>query len=449
MTIPPSREMHLGVFVQIAGHHIGGWRLPEAAMPGENLALASQIARTAERGLFDMVFLGDSLSTSAMAAPSVIARFEPLTLLAALAVETRHVGLVATVSTTYGAPYHVARQFASLDHLSAGRAGWNVVTSTDTGAAQNFGLVEQLDLEARYDRALEFVDVVRGLWDSWDAGAFPRDKASGRYVDPSRLHALDHAGRHFRVRGPLNVDRTPQGQPVLVQAGSSAPGMAVAAEVAEVIFTAQPTLDEARRFYRDIKARITAAGRDAARVAVMPGVMPITAPTRAEALALFDRLQSHIDIDLALAVLSTEFGFDMAAYPLDAPLPDLPPTVGAVSRAALFRDMARRDGLTLRQLALLAAAARGHHIVIGAPDEIADDLQLWFESGAADGFNIMPAHFPGGLDAFVDLVVPILQERGLFRTRYPGTTLRQSLGLAVPPSRHAAAPSQARSGGLA
>lgn len=438
-TIPRTGKLRLGLFIQIAGHHIGGWRLPEAARPGENLALGRQIAQIAERGLLDMLFLGDSLSTSAASSPSLITRFEPLTFLSALAATTRNIGLVATASTTYGDPFNTARLFASLDHLSGGRAGWNIVTSSSGSAALNFGLVERPGVHDRYERAEEFVEVVKGLWDSWEEGAFPRDKTTGTYVDPSRLHVLDHAGKHFSVRGPLNIDRSPQGHPVLVQAGSSEDGITLGARAAEVIFTAQPTLPEAREFYDKIKRRTAELGRDPERLLVMPGVMPIVGRTREEAQELFEKLQGNIDLPLALAVLSGELGHDVSGYPLDAPLPALPPTTGTVSRAELLRDMAERENLTLRQLALRAAAARGHHILVGSPTEIADVLQEWFEARGADGFNLMPPFFPGGLELFVDLVIPELQRRGLFRTAYEGTTLRANLGLDVPANRYTAA----------
>jgi FMN-dependent oxidoreductase (nitrilotriacetate monooxygenase family) len=433
-----DRQLHLGVFVLAAGHHIGGWRLPQAESGGENLDLLKRIACVAERGLLDMLFLGDSLGTSANHAPSMVSRFEPTTLLSSLASVTSHLGLVATASTTYGEPYHLARQFASLDHISAGRAGWNIVTSSNAEEALNFGLDEQLAPSLRYERAHEFVEVVKGLWDSWEDGAFPRDKIVGTYIDKARLHTLNHIGPHFSVRGPLNIARAPQGQPVLIQAGSSAPGMHLAARVAEVVFTAQPTLKAAQAFYRDIKARVTAEGRRADTVLVMPGVMPIVGRTRAEAQALFLELQSKIDVSLAVSVLSRELGHDVSGYPLDQPLPAIPPTSGTVSRAGLLIDMATHENLSLRELALRAAAARGHHIFVGDAVEMADHLETWFIEGGADGFNLMPPYFPGGLEDFVDLVVPILQERGLFRLAYEGTTLRDRLGLRAPDNRYAA-----------
>ncbi|HEY0213180.1 MAG TPA: LLM class flavin-dependent oxidoreductase, partial [Paenirhodobacter sp.] len=370
--------------------------------------------------------------------PSLMTRFEPLTFFSALAMSTRHIGLVATLSTSYMAPYNAARLFASLDHLSEGRAGWNIVTSSSLRAAQNFGLPDQESPAVRYERAEEFVEVVKGLWDSWEDGALPQDKDSGVYLDPTKLHELDHSGKYFSVRGPLNVDRTPQGQPVLVQAGSSAGGMALGARVAEVIFTAQPTLDEGRKFYSEMKQGAIAAGRDPSQILIMPGVMPIVGRTHDEAQALFEELQSRIDIKLALSVLSDELGHDVSGYPLDAPLPDLPPTIGTISRAELLMRLAREQNLTLAQLARSTAAARGHHVIVGSPTEIVDILQEWFETGAADGFNIMPPFFPRGLELFVDLVVPELQKRGLFRTAYEGNTLRENLGLAVPQNRYTA-----------
>jgi N-acetyl-S-(2-succino)cysteine monooxygenase len=437
-----TKQMSLGVFVQSAGHHIGGWRLPDARTGGESAPHFVKIARIAEAGLFDMLFLGDSLATSEKSSPSLVSRFEPLTILSLLAGATSHLGLVGTASTTYSEPYTLARQFASLDHLSAGRAGWNVVTSSSAAAALNYSQPERQAPEARYRRAEEFVDVARNLWDSWEDGAIVRDTVTGRFLDASKLHRIGHVGEYFQVQGPLNIARPPQGHPVIVQAGSSAPGIRLAARTAEVVFVAHATLAAARTFDASLSRALEDAGRHRGDVRVMPGIMPIIADTHEEALALAARLEEGIDLAIALAVLSGELGHDISGYPLDAAVPPLPPTLGTVSRRALLLDMAAEEALTLRQLAYRAAASRGHYLFVGTPQALADHLQTWFEAGVADGFNIMPPYFPGGLQTFVDSVVPILQARGLFRRAYGGRTLREHLGLARPLNPHTARKAQ-------
>ncbi len=432
-----TRQMHLGVFVQATGHHVSAWRLPDAEAGGENLGLFQRIARTAERGRFDLLFLADGLTTGPDAHPSTVVRLEPLSLLAALAMTTSHIGLAATASTTYGEPYHTARVFASLDHLSGGRAAWNVVTTSYARSAANFTRGEHPDHDARYEIAAEFVDVCKGLWDSWDDGAIVMDKERGVFADTSRMHVLDHQGTHFQVRGPLNVSRPPQGHPVIIQAGSSGPGQDLAAAQADVVFTAQGDLDEAKAFYRSLKERLVRNGRGADAIAVMPGVFPVIGRDRAEAEANYDRLRELTDLGGALALLSDRLGHDVRGLELDAPLPDLPISDQLRSRAELLTALARRESMTLRELALHAGMARGHGVVRGTPVEIADHMQRWFEEEAADGFNIMPPWFPTQFDLFVDHVVPELQRRGLFRREYEGRTLRENLGVARPPSRHA------------
>ncbi|WP_159992436.1 LLM class flavin-dependent oxidoreductase [Roseomonas sp. 18066] len=441
-TLPP-RRLRLGVFAPMAGHHIGGWRLPGAHPGGEDFSVMLRIAQQAEAACFDLFFLGDSLSVGPSSTPSVAARFEPLTLLSALAAVTRHIGLAGTATTSYGDPYTLARQFASLDHISGGRAAWNIVTSSNATAPYNYGRDGRADHQARYDRAAEFVEVARGLWDSWEDGALLRDQASGRFLDADRLHALNHDGPHFSVRGPLNLSRMPQGHPVLIQAGSSKAGQDLAATVGEVIFTAQESLDAAQDFYRGLKARIAAAGRDPDAIAIMPGVQPIIGATPEAAAALYRDLQEAVSLPLALQGLSLELGHDVTGWPLDAPLPPLPPTEGIKSRAELLAGIAAREGLTLRQLALRAAGARGHCILVGTADQVADRMAEWFDSGAADGFNIMPPYLPGGFDAVAAELVPRLQARGLAQTAYAGRTLRENLGLAAPANRHAARRKQA------
>ena len=425
----PRHQMRLGVFVQTPGHHVGGWRHPDATVEGwPNLGLMQHIAATAERGKFDMFFLGDGFATGYGEHPSTIGKFEPLTLLAALAMGTRKLGLAATASTTYAEPYHVARSFASLDHISGGRAGWNVVTTAYAKSSAVFGRQHPPHAE-RYAMAEEFVEACRLLWDSWDDDAFVGDKEAGQFVRPGSLHIPDFRGKYFTVEGALNVPRSPQGHPVLIQAGSSGPGQALAARIADVVFTAQNDLGEARAFYAGMKAQLRQQGRSANEALVMPGVMPVVGRTEHEAREIFAELNGNIDTAQAFTVLSERLGADMSVYPLDGPVPDVPETEHLKSRAALLLQMARRESLTLRELFHRVAAARGHLLPIGTPTQIADLLERWFRAGAADGFNVMPPFFPGQFDDFVNLVVPILQERGLFRADYTGTTLRDHLGL--------------------
>jgi len=427
-----KRQMRLGVFVQVPGHHVGGWRHPDAVTTGwPNLALMQHIAATAERGKFDMFFLGDGFATGYGEHPSTIGKFEPLTLLSALAMTTTKIGLAATGSTTYAEPYHVARGFASLDHISNGRAGWNVVTTAYSKSSAVFGRQHPPHAE-RYAMAEEFVEACRLLWDSWDDDAFIGDKQSGRFVRPGSLHIPHFQGKYFTVEGALNVPRAPQGHPVLIQAGSSGPGQALAARIADVVFTAQNDPAEALAFYKALKAQVAGFGRCADEVLVMPGIMPVVGRTEMEAQATFAELNRNIDTGQAFTVLSERLGMDVSACPMDGPVPTPPPTEHLKSRAALLMEMARRDRLTLRELYHRVAAARGHLLVVGTPVQIADVLEHWFGTGAADGFNVMPPFFPGQLDAFVDGVVPILQERGLFRADYAGTTLRDHLGLKRP-----------------
>ncbi|WP_265548197.1 LLM class flavin-dependent oxidoreductase [Roseomonas mucosa] len=431
--------MHLGVFVQAAGHHVSGWRLPGAEAGAENLNLLQRIAKTAERGFFDIFFLADGLTSGADAHPSTVVRFEPLTLLAALAMTTSHIGLAATASTTYGEPYQTARVFASLDHLSGGRAAWNVVTTSYARSATNFTRGSHPEHDARYEIAEEFVDICKGLWDSWSDGAIRMDKESGVYADPAGMHVLDHHGKHFSVRGPLNASRPPQGHPVIIQAGSSGPGQDLAARTADVVFTAQGELGEAQAFYRSLKGRLAQYGRPREAITIMPGVFTVIGRDRVEAEENYNRLRAVTDLNGALALLSDRLGHDVRGLDLDAPLPDLPISDQLRSRAELLTALARRENMTVRELALHAGMARGHGVVRGTPEEIADRLQEWFESEAADGFNIMPPWFPGQFDLFVDHVVPVLQRRGLFRTEYAGRTLRENLGLPRPANRFEAA----------
>ncbi|MGF6743859.1 LLM class flavin-dependent oxidoreductase [Paraburkholderia atlantica] len=438
-----KRQMSLGAFLMETGHHIAAWRHPDThAAGGLDFAHYAQLARIAEQAKFDAIFFADSVSVRDTHLPSLsrTARadhFEPLTLLAALSVVTERIGLIATVSTSFNEPYNVARKFASLDHLSGGRSGWNLVTSSTETEAHNFSRDKHLDHAVRYERAKEFYDVVAGLWDSWEDDAFVRDKASGIYFDADKLHVLGHRGKHFSVRGPLNVARSPQGWPVVVQAGASEAGRELAAQTAEVIFVAHQTLDEAQQFYRDVKGRLARYGRAPEHLKIMPGIFPVIGKTQQEARDKFDALQELIDPAVGLALLSNmSGGIDLSQYPVDGPVPELPETNGGKSRQRLLLDLARRDNLTIRDLYLRIAGARGHQQVIGTPQSIADQLQQWFEEEGADGFNIMSPWLPGGLSEFADTVVPELQRRGLFRTEYTGSTLREHLGLARPVNRY-------------
>jgi len=432
------KQMRLGLFIQAAGHHAAGWRYPGAQSGSENFALVKQLTLAAERAKLDMVFFGDKLVTGPKEHPSMIVRFEPLTLLGALASITEHIGLAATASTTYGEPYTLARQFGTLDKISEGRAAWNVVT-TGYDSAANFTLAKHPDHERRYAVAEEFVEVVRGLWDSFEDDAYVRDAGTGVYLDPAKMHALQHKGEYFDIAGPLNLTRGPQGHPVLIQAGSSGPGMALAARVAEVVFTAQQDLGSAQQFYRQLKELVVANGRSPEHCLVMPGIMPIIGSTEADAHARFERLQQWTDLDAALLLVGDRLGQDLSGFDLDQPLPDLPLPENMKSRAQLLLELSHRDGLTLRQICNLAAGARGHKIVVGTAQRVADELIAWFEGEAADGFNLMPSHFPEGLDMFVDGVLPILRSRGLFRQDYEGRTLREHLGLPIPRNRYGGA----------
>lgn len=430
-----KKQMHLGLFLQGAGHHVSGWRHPDAEAGSENFDLLRRVAKEAEDAKFDMVFLADGLTSGVDAHPSMVARFEPLTLLSALAMVTTKIGLAATASTTYGEPYHTARAFASIDHLSHGRAAWNIVTTSYARTANNFSKSHP-EHDERYAVAEEFVDVVRGLWDSWDDDAFPKDKENGVYADPNKVHVLNHAGKYYSVQGPLNIPRSPQGHPVLIQAGSSGPGQDLAARIADIVFTAQQSLAEAQAFYASLKDRVVKAGRNPDSVAVMPGFMPVIGDSFEDAAEKLKELNRWTDIKSAMPLLEERIGHSLADYDLDGPLPDLPISDQLRSRAELLRDLARRENLTIRDLALRVAAGRGHHIVLGTPEQIADRMQEWFEGKAADGFNVMPPYFPGGLEDFNKKVVPILQKRGLFRTEYTGSTLRDHLNIARPEIKH-------------
>ncbi|HWM46599.1 MAG TPA: LLM class flavin-dependent oxidoreductase [Xanthobacteraceae bacterium] len=436
-------HVKLGAFLHPTGHHIASWRYPQTyAEASVDFAHYIALARTAERGMFDLLFLADSaamrnwpLARSSRVA-TYVAGFEPITLLSALAAVTTHIGLVATATTTYDEPFHVARKYASLDHISGGRAGWNLVTSVNIAEAYNFGREAHVEHDARYDRATEFARVVRGLWDSWDDDAFVRDRASGVFFDPAKVHALDHKGEHFSVRGPLNVPRSPQGRPVMVQAGTSEAGQELSAEVADIVFATSQTIDHGQRFYKSLKGRLGKFGREPDDLKIMPGLVPFVGESQQQADDTFEALQALVHPEIGLQLLGEMLGqIDLSGYPLDGPLPEIKDTIGSHTALKLFTEMAKRESLTIRQL-YLRAVTRGHSIVRGTPQRIADHIEEWFTGEGADGFNIMPPYLPGALDDFVDKVVPELQRRGLLRTAYEGRTLRENLGLKRPASRY-------------
>jgi FMN-dependent oxidoreductase (nitrilotriacetate monooxygenase family) len=432
-------KLSLGAFLLFTGHHVAAWRHPNAS-DSQGLADFVGFAKAAEAAKFDAVFLADAVGFrnddvdgSQYKAHSGVYPFEPITLLSALAATTSRIGLVATASTSFSEPFNLARQFASLDRLSEGRAGWNLVTSADPAAAFNFGHIAPIPHAERYSRAEEFADVVLGLWDSWEDDAFVRDRAGGLYFDPQGLHVLDHVGTHFRVKGPLNIPRSPQGRPVLVQAGSSEPGKELAARTAEAIFTAQQTLAEAVAFYADVKGRLAKYGRAPDDLKVLPGVFPVVGRTEAEARDKFEQLQSLISPEVGLNLLARFLGDpDILNHPVDGPIPALKETEGGKSRQALLIELARRENLTIRDLYLRIAGARGHWQLVGTATQIADQLEERFQNYGADGFNIMSPILPTGLTDFIELVLPELRRRNLFRTDYEGPTLRDHLGLKRP-----------------
>jgi FMN-dependent oxidoreductase (nitrilotriacetate monooxygenase family) len=432
-----TRQQHLNAFLMSTGHHEASWRLPESdPVVNTDVRHFVRLAQTAERGRMDSVFFADSPTLMGEVGRRPAGALEPTVLLAAMAMATEHVGLIATASTTYNEPYNLARRFASLDHISGGRAGWNVVTTATLDAARNFNLQQLPSHRERYERADEFVRVCTQLWDSWEDDAVLADKVAGVWADAAKVHATDHVGTTFQVAGPLNLPRSPQGRPVLVQAGSSESGRDFAARHAEAIFTAQQTLADAREFYADVKARARGLGRDPDAVKVLPGIVPVLGATEKEARVLDRELDELIRPEYARAQLAHTLRVDPGDLPLDrelpADLPDEDQIEGAKSRYTLIVELARRERLTVRELIGRLGGGRGHRTLPGTPEQVADAIQEWFEGGAADGFNVMPAVLPSGLDAFVEHVVPLLQDRGLFRREYVGRTLRDHYGLARP-----------------
>lgn len=435
-----SKQLRLGAFMRPVSIHTGAWRYPGAWRDANfNLSRLTQLIKTLERGRFDAFFMADHLAllnmpVEALKRSHTVTSFEPFTLLSALSQHTTHIGLVATASTTFDEPFHIARRFASLDHLSEGRAGWNIVTTSNPDAALNFGRDDHMEHDERYARAREFYDVVTGLWDSWADDAFIRDADSGLFFDTDRLHTLDHKGRHLSVRGPLHIARPVQGWPVIVQAGASEAGRQLAAETAEVVFAGAGTLANARSFYADVKGRMRKLGRNPDHLKILPGAFVVVGDTVEEARAIRARLDSLVHYDSAIASLSIALGHDASKFDPDAPLPDIPPTNASQSSRERVIDLAEREGLTVRQLAQRLGGYGGQAFV-GTAQTIADDMQEWLESEGCDGFNVMFPWLPGGLDDFVNKVVPELQRRGIFRTEYEGRTLRENLGLPRPGNR--------------
>ncbi|UFN49664.1 LLM class flavin-dependent oxidoreductase [Roseomonas sp. OT10] len=449
MTGADGRMLHLGAFLYTPGNHSAGWRQPDA-VPSTDMDFAQYVAmaHTAERGKMDMLFFQDTAAVNGSAGltggsgirpnQGRQVHLAPVELIAALAAVTTRIGLVSTATTTYNEPYNVARAFATIDHISGGRAGWNLVTSQSEDEAGNFSRDKHVEHGLRYERAEEFYDVVAGLWDSWDADAFLHDKEQGVYFDRDKVHYLHHKGGHFSVRGPLNVSRTPQGRPVVSQAGSSEAGMELAARTADLVFTAQTTVAEGRAFCADLRARAVRHGRAPGDIKVLPGLMPVLGRTEAEARERYEALQAMLSEETSMRALARLCGgLDIYAFDPDGPLPELPDSNAARARQDMVRRWAREDGLTIRQVAKRLGASQGHHLVHGTPERFADLMGEWLREGACDGFNLLFPYFPGPLEDFVDWVVPVLQERGIYRRDYAGTTLREHLGVPVPRSRHA------------
>jgi len=446
--MPTERRLHLGAFMRPVSIHAGAWRYP-GAWPDANFSFPrlKALIQKLEAGKFDAFFMADHLALlnmpiEALRRSHTVTSFDPLTLLPALAAVTERIGLIATASTTYNDPYHVARKFASLDHISNGRAGWNVVTTANPDAAQNFGHDAHMAHGERYKRAREFYEVVTGLWDSFADDAFIRDVESGIFWDPAKMHVLNHVGPELSVRGPLNVARPVQGWPLIVQAGASDAGRQLAAETAEMVFAAGGPIADARAFYADVKSRAAAAGRNPDHIKILPGALVVVGDTVEAAREKRARLDGLVHYESAIGALSIALGVDARAFDPDGPLPEIPETEASKSGRERAIAIARRENLTVRQLAQRLGGYGGAAIV-GTPQTIADEMQEWLETRACDGFNVMFPFVPEGLDAFVEQVVPELQRRGIFRLDYEGTTLREHLGLPRPENRFFATRSQA------
>jgi FMN-dependent oxidoreductase (nitrilotriacetate monooxygenase family) len=436
-----KRQLHLNLFIHSRGHHEASWRHPASSpLPLTDIRYYQDLAQRAEAALFDSIFLADQLALGGDVAQAPRTWLEPITVLAAVAVATSRVGLIATASTTYTEPFNLARQFASIDHISGGRAAWNIVTSWLATAAENFGGAGQVSHADRYARGEEFMEIVKALWDSWAVDAVIDDRAAGIYARLDRIRSIKHRGEFHQVAGPLNMPRSPQGRPVLVQAGSSDTGRRFAARHADAVFTAHMAKATAQEFYDDLKRLAGLEGRDPAQVLILPGLSPMIGSTEAEAQRFAREVNELTDPEVGRKRLSGRFGgHDFSHLPLDRPLtpedfPDPGTVESARSRTEVILNLVRRDKPTLRQLLGYLAGARGHYVTVGTPEQISDLIEDWFTDGAADGFNIMPPLLPAQLDAFATQVVPILQRRGLFRTEYRGTMLREHYGVPWPPS---------------
>ena len=443
-----AKKMHIGMSIRGLGYHPAAWRHPDVPADGTlRFEHYARSAMAAERGKCDLIFFADGIAIRERDIPRgslarmgyELVEMEPMTLLPALAVVTKHIGLVTTASTTYNEPYNIARKFATLDWISNGRAGWNVVTSWSDAEAKNFGREQQLDYDTRYERAGEFVDVVRGLWDSWENDAFLYDTKNARFYDETKLHALDHKGKYFTVRGPLNMARPPQGHPIVVQAGASEHGRELAAATADIVYAIHGAKAGGQAFYADIKGRMAKYGRSPDDLKILPALRPVVGRTAAEARAKFEQLQDLLDPLVGLNRLNNAFG-DLSGYPLDGPVPlDAIAASGVKSISQQLIERVRRENPTIRQL-YAQVAGMGGFCLIGTPQQIVDVMQDWFEGAACDGFNITPTHLPAGCEDFVDLITPELQRRGLFRTEYEGRTLRENLGLKPAVNRYVPTP---------
>lgn len=442
-----KKRMKLGLSMRYLGYHLGSWRHPEVRAGGTSeFECFLEVVRAAEAAKFDMVFLADGIGIrsddtpkGSLARSRQNAELEPLTLLSALAPLTKNIGLVATASTTYNEPYHIARKYGSLDQISRGRAGWNIVTSWSDQEAWNFNRSERLEYDTRYERAEEFVDVVTGLWDSWDEDAFLHDKESGLFYDESKLHVLGHTGKHFSVRGPLSVSRSPQGRPLLVQAGTSEVGQRIAARYCDAVFAAKQDIQDARNYYASVKSRMAGFGRDEHNLLMMVGLTTIVGKTRQEAQDKFAQLESLIDPLVGLSLLYRSFG-DLSGLPLDGPVP--PPKEGhggLQSSARLYYDLAQKNDWSIRQLYKKIGMAQEHKTIVGTAADVVDEMEEWVDSQATDGFNVTPTHLPHGINDFVQYVIPELRRRERFRSEYEGATLRENLGVERPASRYAKA----------
>ena len=442
MAVGDKRQMKLALFLTGDGsYHMAGWRLPGSTNDGgQNIQRWVEAAQTIERGKLHMLFIADAASPpgtddlETLSLTARIDRMDPIPILSAVSMMTKNLGLASTMSTTYLEPYNLARTMASLDHISGGRAAWNIVTGSNKDDALHFSREAHVPHAERYERAEEFVDVVRGIWDSYDDDAFPRDKESGVYMRPEKVHFLNHKGKHFQVRGPSAVPRSPQGHPVLIQAGSSEPGMNISARVADIVFTSQSSLKNAKVFYEKVKSRCARFGRTPDDILVLPGALLFMGETESEAQEKYEKLNLLIPLRVAMQRLSANLGgVDLSKFDLDAPLPDIPVNDARVSAVESYLAISRREGLTLRQMAMRSAAAKHHWTLIGSVSQVADELESWFREGAADGFNVLPSDAPAAINTLVGKLVPELQRRGLFHTEYEGKTLRENLGLKRPP----------------